>query len=611
MAMSKISYYFDRLIDLKLNRTLQLVWKLEPRRTVGVIVMILISIGFLYLSLITLKDLIDLVSQFEAASEDYERLIIQQVLIAGGAMVARSVVASISDYFTEVQASIVSEKIDNLIHRHTVDLDMAYYEDPEYFNTLKLAKEAGGGRPNAVLMGLIEIFSSCLRTIAASMIIVSIDWRLLPLLVLFIFPMFWVRIHFSDKQNALRIKNTPLERKAGYFGQLITSEVSAREIRSYNLGDYFKNKYFAIRTRLMGERLKISRQRTIAESGFHAIASLGFFACIYFITLGVIDGRVSTGDIGIFLVIFPMIFNYLHSITAGISSVYSNSLYVKYIFELFDLKSQLNEPAEPQPIPTSTHTTLVVDSLSFRYPHDARMVLSGINLEIPSRKVIALVGLNGSGKSTLIKLLTRLYDPTEGAIRMGGTDIREFTLASYRKQVSVVFQDFCKYNVSAAENIFLGDIDRKQHNRTDMERAAVMAGADVYIREFENGYETMMGRIFEGGREVSVGQWQKLATARAFYSPARFLVLDEATSALDAQSEYKLVDTLKANLGDRGALIISHRYSTVKHADYVYVLSAGRIVQEGPPDVLGQINGAYAELFKIDLLEDNMQSSDS
>lgn len=608
MIKSKASYYFNRLSDLKLTRTIKLVWKMEPQRTILVIAMILISTGFLYLSLTTLKDLIDVVSGFEPGSADYKRQIITQVLIAGGAMVARSIVSSISDYTIEVQTAIVSEKIDNMIHRHTVDLDMAYYEDPEYFNTLKLAKEAGGQRPNAVLLGLIGIISACLKTMAASVIIVGIDWRLLPLLVLFVLPMFWVRIYFSEKHNALRIKNTPIERLAGYFGQLITSEISAREIRSYNLGEYFKSKYFNIRTRLVGERLKISRQRTIAEAGFHAIASLGFFACIYFITLGVVDGRVSAGDIGIFLVIFPMVFNYLFEITAGISSVYSNSLYVKYIFELFDLKSQLISPENPQSIPLHGNLKLSVDNLSFRYPHDNRLVLSNISLDIPRRKVVALVGLNGSGKSTFIKLLTRLYDPTDGAIRMGETDIRDFSIADYRKQISVVFQDFCKYNVSAAENIYLGDIGRADHNRADIERAALQAGAHDYIQGFEQGYETMMGRIFDGGREISIGQWQKLATARAFYSPAQFFVFDEATSALDAQSEHKLIDTLKTNLGDRGALIISHRYSTVKHADYIYVLSEGHIVQEGTPDLLSQVNGAYAQIFKIDMLQDNMQS---
>lgn len=607
-AKGKFAYYSDRISDLKLARTLLLVWKMEPRRTIMVVVMIMISTGMLYVSLTALKDLIDLVANFEPDSLTYQRLVVKQVLIAGGAMVAHSVMGSISDLTSEVQSAIVSEKIDNMIHRHTVDLDMAFYEDPEYFNTLKLAKEAGGGRPNAVLMGVISIMSGMLKTIAAAAIIITIDWRLLPLLVLFVLPMFWVRIYFSEKHNALRIKNTPIERQADYFGQLITSEISAREIRSYNLGEYFKNKYFEIRTRLVGERLKISRQRTIAESVFNAIASLGFFACIYFIIMGVIEGRVSAGDIGIFLVIFPMVFSYLHVMIAGITAVYSNSLYVKYIFELFDLKSELKDPENPQPIPAFAETCLSVDNLSFGYPHLGRLVLRNVSLVVPKRKIIALVGLNGSGKSTFIKLLARLYDPSEGAIRIDGTDIRNFTIADYRKQIGVVFQDFCKYNVSAAENIRLGDIDRLEHRKEDIIRAAIQSGAHDYIKDFEDGYQTMMGRIFEGGREVSVGQWQKLATARVFYSPAQFFVFDEATSALDAQSEHRLIDTLKANLGDRGALIISHRYSTVKHADYVYVLSEGRIVQQGSPDMLSQMTGPYNDLFKTDIMQESMES---
>lgn len=601
----QVSYYLHLLSDLKLSRTLKMVWALEPRRTVIVVLMLILSTGLLFLSLYTLKELIDIVAKFEIDSPSYRNQIIVQVLIAGGAMVAHSVMSSLSSYFSEVQSTLVSERIDDMIHRHTVDLDMAYYEDPEYFNILKLAKDAGGGRPNAVLMGLIGILSAGFKMIGASAIIVSIDWRLLPLLVLFVFPMFLVHIYFSEKQNALRIKNTPIERQASYFGHLITSEISAREIRSYNLGEYFKRKYFAIRTELIGQRLKISGQRTIAESGFHAIASLGFFTCIYFITMGAIEGRVSAGDIAIFLVIFPMIFGYLHEITTGITAVYSNNLYVKYIFDLFDLKSKIRDAEYPKPVPVKEDVKLVVDQLKFHYPHDKRLILDGVSLEIPQRKIVALVGLNGSGKSTLIKLLTRLYDPTDGAIRLDGTDIRDFSITGYRKQISVVFQDFYKYNVTAAENIFLGDIDRAEHDPSDIIEASKQAGAHDYIEDFEEGYQTMMGRVFEGGHEISIGQWQKLATARAFYSSARFLVLDEATSALDAQSEYRLFDTLKANLGNRGVLVISHRYSTVKHADYVYVLSNGKVVQHGEPDALANSAGAYTELFKIDIMQES------
>lgn len=605
MVKAKFFYYSSIVSSLKLTRTIKLVWLLEPWKTVFVVGFMFMSTGLLFLSLYALKDLIDVVSNSEVGSATYGRLVIQQVLIAGGLAVAHTVVNSISAYFSELQSTLVSEKIDDMIHRHTVDLDMAYYEDPEYFNTLKLAKEAGGGRPNAVLMGLLSMLSAALKMAAASMIIISIDWRLLPILLLFVLPMFAVRIYYSEKHNALRIKNTPIERKSSYFGHLITSEISAREIRSYNLGEYFKTKYFGIRTHLIGERLNISRQRSIAESMVSALASLGFFSCIYFVTLGAIDGRVSTGDIAIFMIMFPMIFGYLQELTSGITAVYSNNLYVKYIFELFDLKSRLRETANPVPIPEVSVPHLTFENVNFNYPHADKLVLKDVSIAIPQGKITALVGLNGSGKTTLIKLLARLYDPIGGRIILNGVDIRNFTLSDYRKQIGIVFQDFYKYNVTAAENIFLGDIGRQEHVHGDIVRAAEQAGAHDYIMEFEEDYQTMMGRVFDGGHEISVGQWQKLAAARAFYSTARFLILDEATSALDAQSEHRLLDTLKSTLDKRGALVISHRYSTIKHADYIYVLSEGSVVEAGTPEVLGRQNGYYAQLFDVDIRQEN------
>ena len=605
MVKAKFSYYSSILSSLKLARTIKVVWALEPWKTVLVIAFMFMSTGLLFLSLYALKDLIDVVSNHEIGSEGYGQRVIRQVLIAGGLAVAHTIVSSISSYFAELQSTLVSEKIDDMIHRHTVDLDMAYYEDPEYFNTLKLAKEAGGGRPNAVLMGLLSILSAGLKMSAAAMIIISIDWRLLPILLLFVLPTFAIRIYYSEKYNALRVKNTPIERKSSYFGHLITSETSAREIRSYSLGDYFKEKYFNIRTRLIGERLRISRQRSMAESIVSSMGSLGFFSCIYFVTLGAIEGRVSTGDIAIFMLMFPMIFNYLQELTSGITAVYSNNMYVKYIFELFDLKSVLYENPNPVPIPDAPSYQLTLEKVNFRYPHIDKLVLEDVSIAIPQGKIVALVGLNGSGKTTLIKLLARLYDPTDGRIALNGIDIRDFSISDYRRQIGIVFQDFYKYNVTAAENIFLGDIERKKHANEDIVHAAKQAGAHDYIAEFEDHYQTMMGRVFEGGHEISIGQWQKLATARAFYSPARFLVLDEATSALDAQSENRLLNTLKATLGNRGALVISHRYSTIKHADYVYVLSEGSIVESGRPEKLSRQNGYYAQLFDVDMAEED------
>src|SRR5690606_13180925 len=261
MLRNKLKYYKDITLELQVRRTLQLVWKLEPYKTVWVVFSIVLSNCMLFLSLSTMKSLIDVVSNHEIESFEYGKMVIQHVLIAGGAAVLLSMSNSLANYISELQSTIVSEKIDDMIHRHTVKLDMVCYEDPEYFNILKLAKEAGGGRPNAIFIGLLDVLSGILKIFAASAVIFTIDWRLLPILVIFIFPMFVVRIYFSRKYNALRVRNTPLDRLAGYFSHLITSEIPAREVRSYNLGEYFKQKYFSIRTSLVSERLKISLQR--------------------------------------------------------------------------------------------------------------------------------------------------------------------------------------------------------------------------------------------------------------------------------------------------------------------------------------------------------------
>lgn len=606
MVRSKLSYYYSRISDLRFGRTLRLVWSIEPGKTVVVILLVVAETALLFVSLYVLKMLVDVVSNFELESLEYRKRIVEQVILAGSASVLHGIVNSFSAYFSDLQSTIISEKIDDRIHRHTVGLDMAYYENPEYFNTLKLAKEAGGSRPNAIIMGLINVISGVLKISATAMIIVTIDWRLLPALLAFILPMLAVRIYFSEKQNSLRVRNTPLERQASYFGQLITSEVSAKEIRSYSLGGYFKEKYFRIRTRLVAERLRISLQSTLSEAGLGSLISLSFFVCIYFIAMGAIEGRVTPGDIAIFLLMFPMFFGYLQGLMGSITTVYSNNIYVKYIFDLFDLKSELPETEHPLPIPYADRGSgsLSLENLTFRYPHAEEVVLKDISLVVPQGKVVALVGLNGSGKSTLIKLIARLYDPDSGSVKLNGVDIVNFKLEEYRKQIGIVFQDFYKYNVTVAENISLGDIERQRHDEADIVYAAEQAGAHQFIEQFGSKYDTMMGRVFEGGREISIGQWQKLATARAFYSPAQFFILDEATSALDARSEHDLFASLKANLGNRGALVISHRYSTVKHADYIYVLSNGEIVQEGTCQELTMREGVFTSIFQNDVLLD-------
>ena len=584
--------------NLNLGRTVRLVWSVARGWTIVVVLMIFLETFFMLASLYALKLLVDVVAKTNLRDLGTENTVTEYVLLAGILGVLYNVIRSLATYTGEIQAARVSESIDDKIHEIAANLDLAFYESPEYFDVLKRAKDAGSYRPNQVILSMLEIIKNVLSLLGVAVILITINWLLLPMLVLFVLPTLLVRIYFSNKQNILRIKHTPTERKTAYLSTLITSDTTAKEVRSYNLGGFFKAQYYQIRMALLEERLKISFNRTVGEAVTSGLSSVGFFVCMGYIMIKATKGDSTLGDITLFLVVFPQTFSLLQSVASGISTVYQNNIFVSSIFELFDLKKDNPLHQGSDTIPDVGSLDLELKGVNFSYPNAPKQALTNINLKLPAGKIIAVVGLNGAGKTTLIKLLCRLYDPDSGTILLGGKDIRSFSLAAYRKEISMVFQDFCKYNFSAADNIRFGDINRRVHNMDDVISAAKNSGAHEYIKGFDEQYNTMMGKVFEDGREISIGQWQKLATARAFYSSSRFLILDEATSALDAVAEKDLFNSFRQHIGNRAALVISHRHSAVKHADYIYVLSDTKIMQEGTDKELLQMEGDYARLFK-------------
>lgn len=583
--------------NLNLRRILGLVNTAASGWFYFTILMIFIETAVFFASLYLIKLLIDVVSKSQANLAIAKEEIFKYIILAGIAGILYYVIKAFTAYLTELQSVKVAEHINENIHDKAVTLDLSFYESPNYFDTLKRAMDAGADRPSLVITTLIEIAKNTLSLLAIASVLLTIDWMLIPLLAVFVLPTLAVRLYYARKLNELRIQQTSLERKSSYYSSLITTDTSAKEIRTFNLGRFLKDNFVQIRQLLVKDKLRITLKRTKLEAITTAMSSIGIYVCIGYIALKTIKGETSVGDITLFLVAFPQTFSILQNIASGISIVYQNSIFINSIFELLDLKNTFPEAQKPIPIPAEHQLDLKLNNVSFQYPHSEKQILNNINITIPAGKIIALVGLNGAGKSTLIKLLCRLYDPVSGSITLGDIDIKNFNSAAYKQQISVVFQDFCKYSFTASDNIYFGDI-HSPLSKENIIKAAKRSGANLYIEKFPKQYDTVMGRIFEDGHEVSIGQWQKLALARCFYSDARILILDEATSALDAVSEKELFEQFRETIGNRAAVIISHRHSAVKHADYIYVLSQGQILQEGTDEELLKMEGDYARLFK-------------
>jgi len=582
--------------NLSIFRLLKLILEGSKKWFIISVSFILLESGLFFSSLYMLKLLIDKISKYKLSNIQNEPGVIKYIVFAALSAVLYTSVKAISTYITEKQSGKVAEYIDLKIHSIATNLDLSFYESPGYFDILKRARDMATDRPNIIVFTIVEITKNILSLILIASMLVAIDWRLFPILTLFVIPTLWVRIKFADSQNILRLSQTALERKSNYFSTLLTSDIHAKEIRSFGLGNYLRKLYVEIRLLLLSGRLKISKQRTYKELITSSIATIGFFACIAYIAIGSIRGVTSVGDITLFLVAFPQAFNFMQSLSANISALYQNNIFVKSIFELFDLKNNLVESDHPRSIPADHEIDLELKNVDFTYPHADKRTLNNINLKLPAGKIIAVAGSNGAGKSTLIKLLCRLYDPTSGSITLNGNDIKHFKSDEYRKQICAVYQDFGKYNLTVQDNIRFGDI-HNERKQSEVFEAAKNSGADLFIDKFPQKYKTVMGRIFDDGHEVSIGQWQKLAIARAFFSNSRFVVLDEATSALDANAEKELFDSFRERIGNRAALIISHRQSAIKHADYIYFLSGGSITESGTHEELVAKKGDYYNLF--------------
>ena len=582
-----------KLLFLKAAR---LVWECSPGwATTNIIISVIRSIFPLVLVYL-IKQLVDGITMAAGQSGDINtNLIIWYILAVVVTIFLDEAATSLGNLVRNKQSYRLESHMFNLLHSKSIQLDLQHFENPEYYDSLARAAREAPYRPNTIVNNLISIARGLLSLLLMAGLLIYLHWVIVIILLVANIPGIWLRLHFAGVLYNFKREQTPAARKTAYFKWLLTGDRPSRELRLFGLGEYFTNLFNKNFNKLKEEEIGIIRKRTSIELIAGIFKAAAFLLALGYIAKETVSSQISVGDMAMYLVAFRQGMVYIKDVFSSLAGLYEDNLFIGDTFEFLNLKEKI--VAVPPVIePGSFSSSIKVGNLSFSYPGSGEPLLKNLNLEIRKGETIALVGANGAGKSTLVRLLCRLYDPIEGKISLDGKDIIHMDPASYRRLFSVIFQDFMLYNLSAGDNIWMGDIFTPQ-NRERIKTSASQTGIDELIEALPKGYDTVIGRLFDDSRELSWGEWQKIAMARALYRDAPVLILDEPTSALDAATEYEVFSRFKEITRDRTSILISHRFSNVSLADRILVLNNGKIAEEGTHQELMKAGGLYSEMF--------------
>lgn len=587
----------DRFTALQnLPRFFRLVWQSSPGMMVADISLRVIRAAIPLAVLYVGKLIIDGIVHLKDAGADHSFLWKLVAIELGLAILSDALSRAIG-----LLDTLIGDRFANStsiqIMQHAATLDLEQFEDSQFYDKLERARQQTVGR--TILLS--QVLSQVQDTITMAFLavgLVTFNFWLILLLLVAVVPAFLGESYFNNRSYALNRRQTPERRELDYIRYVGASDETAKEVKVFDLSGFFINRFRSLSTKFYNDNKLLTKRRASWGALFSFIGSAGYYGAYVFIIKRAIDGSLSIGDVTFLAGSFRQLRGLLEGILGRFTSVSQGAIYLKDFFDFFEIQPRIKLSSSPRRFPKPIQQGFVFEDVGFKYHNSERWANRHINFTLKAGEKLALVGENGAGKTTLVKLLSRLYDPTEGRILLDGYDLKEYDLADVRRNTGVIFQDYLRYQMTASQNIAVGNVPEEK-NVPLIVSSAEQSLANTVVEKLPNRYDQQLGRRFNNGVDLSGGEWQKIALARAYMKDAQLLILDEPTAALDARAEYEVFQRFADLTKGKTAVLISHRFSTVRMADRILVLNKGELEEIGSHEELLQKNGRYAELFLL------------
>ena len=595
----------DRVAALRhVPALFRLIWETHRGYAVAMVLLRIVSsvipVSTFWVGKLILDSVIAARAGSASLSQIWKYIALEVVIVLVGEILARAsslVESLLGDLFSNVMSVRLME--------HASTLDLAQFEDPEFYDHLERARRQTVGRI-ALLTVLLSMSQGALTLVTLAGALIAYNPWLLLLLAIAVIPSFLGETHFASLGYSLLFRWTPERRQLDYLRYVGASDKTAKEVQMFGLAPWLTERYRSLSQRFYEENRSLSIRRGAVSAVLSILGTIGYYAAYVIVLLSAVRGEITIGTLTFLAASFSRGRDIIQGILMSASNVAEQALYLRDLFVFLDMRPTIESPPNARPVPAKIQTGFVFEDVGFRYPGSERWAIRNVDLVLGPGERVALVGENGAGKTTITKLMARLYDPTEGKITLDGIDLKEYDLVSLRHAIGVIFQDFVRYDMRFDENIGVGEIDsvRADLDKNNGTSAAITNAAEnslaaSLLPRFTKGYQQMLGRRFDDGVDLSGGEWQKIALARAYIRDAQVLILDEPTAALDARAEYEVFLRFSELVAGRMAVLISHRFSTVRMADRIIVLRHGKVEEQGSHEELLERHGLYEELFTM------------